>query len=484
MQSSHSKDTEEGKPKKWSTRFKKALDRNMQIFQTSLPFDSKLYRQDIAVSLAHIDILCTAKIITAEEKIALQQGLIEIGKQIEANTEKDFFGDEEDDIHMWIEKRLKRNIGSIADKLHTARSRNDQVATDVRLYTRDATDRHRNHLIKLLCCLHKKAEEHVHDIMPGHTHLQPAQPITFSFYLLAYFFMFARDVERFDNCRQRINLNPLGSGAFCGVNYSIDRRISTKKLGFDDYLPNAMDAVADRDYLIEYHNCAATTMTHLSRMAEDLIIFSSGGFDFVEIDDGFTTGSSIMPNKKNPDACELIRGKVGRVLGNLHGLYTTLKAQPLAYNRDLQEDKEGLFDTEKTIDDCLPIMTSMIETLKIKKDNMLNALENGYLLATEVADYLVEKGLPFRKAHQITGGIVSQLSEQKKSFSKITLEELKNHHSLFEQDVFNYLSPLNAIKRKKSGGSTSIRSVQGQLIIAKKTIEKFLSKKNKKILQP
>lgn len=480
MQNSSSKNKKSKEPQKWSTRFKKALDKNMQTFQSSLPFDSKLYRQDIEVSLAHIDTLCMAKIISTDEKMKLRQGLIEIGRQIEANNQKDFFGDEEDDIHMWIEKRLKRNIGSLADKLHTARSRNDQVATDVRLYTRDATDRHRDHLIKLLSSLYEKAQEHVNDIMPGHTHLQPAQPITFSFYLLAYFFMFARDIERFDDCRRRINLNPLGSGAFCGVNYSIDRKISTRKLGFDDYLPNAMDAVADRDYLIEYHHCVATTMTHLSRMAEDLIIFSSGGFDFIEIDDGFTTGSSIMPNKKNPDACELIRGKVGRVFGNLHGLYTILKGQPLAYNRDLQEDKEGLFDTEKTIDDCLLIMSGMIETLKIKKNKMLDALENGYLLATEVADYLVEKGLPFRKAHQITGSIVSELSEQKKGFNEITLEQLKKHHLLFEQDVFNYLDPLNAIKRKKSGGSTSIRSVQGQLIIAKKTIESFLTKKNKK----
>ena len=442
----------------------------MERFNASINFDKNLYEEDIKVSIAHATMLHTIGILTQKELKQIVSGLKTIKKQFDSGTFDISLADE--DIHMAIEKRLTELVGEAGGKLHTARSRNDQVITDVRLYTKKAIARHQSLTLKLLRTLLDLAKEHQEVILPGCTHLQAAQPISLSFYFLAYFFMFKRDFERWEDVKKRTDINPLGSGAFAGVNYPIDRDLTTGLLGFAKTSENAMDSVADRDFIIEYLSAASTTAMHLSRINEEFIIWSNKLFDFIEMDDRFATGSSIMPNKKNPDACELLRGKTGRVYGHLLGMLTVMKSLPLAYNKDLQEDKEGLFDTARELDMSLAIMARILETTKFKAGKMKAACEQGFLQATDVADYLAQQGVPFREAHQVSGRLVKYCETHSKTLAHLKLEEYKQHHPLFEKDVFAKIEWEHIIANKQSPGSTSKKSVKGQI----KEAEGFLRK--------
>ena len=452
----------------WSGRFSKSTNQLMEKFNASIDFDKLLYQEDIEGSIAHAKMLKSIGLLREEELNKIIIGLKEIREELKSNQFKISLADE--DIHMAIEKRLTEIIGEVGRKLHTARSRNDQVITDVRLYTKKAINQHKKSLLDLLKTFLHLAQKNQKAILPGHTHLQSAQPITLSFYFLAYFFMFKRDFERLENVFKHTDINPLGSGAFAGVNYPINRELTTSLLGFSQMTENAMDTVSDRDFIIEYLSTASILAMHLSRINEELIIWSNKLFDFVEMDDQFSTGSSIMPNKKNPDACELIRGKSGRIYGHLMGMLTTMKSLPLAYNKDLQEDKEGLFDTIYQIDMSLQVMTGILKTTKFKVDNMKKACEQGFLQATDIADYLVEKGLSFRDAHHISGHLVKYCESHSKTLVNLTLEEYRKHHAFFGKDIFDKIKLENLINNKKSSGSTSDDSVKKQI----KQAEMFL----------
>ena len=458
--------------KLWSGRFSHANNELMEKFNASISFDQKMYLEDITASIAHVKMLAEQKIIKKNESQKIIKGLKEIEKEIKNNQFN--FSSRDEDIHMAVEKRLTAKIGATGKKLHTARSRNDQVSTDFRLYLRNAIDREINLLLQLLDSFLQRAEKSQKIILPGFTHLQSAQPITLSFYLLSYFFLFSRDVERLIDVRKRVNLSPLGSGAFAGVNYSIDRKMTCSVLGFDDLLPNAMDAVASRDFAIEYLAAVSNSMTNLSRINEEFILWSSNLFQFISIDDQYATGSSIMPNKKNPDACELIRGKVGRVNGNLISLLTTVKALPLAYNKDLQEDKESVFDSIEQFEMCLKIFYQLLKTTQFHPEKMLTACQQGFLLATDVADYLVKKGLAFREAHEVSGNIVKYLEQNQLDYCDLNFENYLKFSNVFEKDILQVLDFNQSIKGKFSEGSTSFKSVQKQLQLAKKKLVNFL----------
>jgi argininosuccinate lyase len=450
-------------------RFQKAADKKVTEYTSSLPFDCRLYRYDIQGSIAHARMLGRQGIITQKEATTIIKGLESIAAEIESG--KFLFKLEQEDIHMAIEDRLIEKVGEVGGKLHTARSRNDQVALDMRLYTKEVIASTITGLRGFQKALVSVAEANISVIMPGYTHLQPAQPVLFAHHLLAYFEMTQRDIDRFTECLKRMDVMPLGSGALAGVAYDIDRDFVAEELGFCAVSRNSLDAVADRDFLLDYEAAASIGMMHLSRLAEELILWSSAEFGFIEMDDAYTTGSSIMPQKKNPDAAELARGKTGRVYGNLMALLTTMKGLPLAYNRDMQEDKEGFFDTMDTLLVTLEVFTGMVSTLKINADKAAEAVKRSYILATDIADYLVKKGEAFRTAHGILGRLVSYAIKKGKTFDELKLSEYQKFSPRFGKDVYKITVESSVAARDVVGG-TAPKQVAKVLAAAKKALAK------------
>lgn len=424
--------------KLWGGRFTRTTDRLVEDFHSSISFDQRLYRQDIAGSIAHARMLAAVGLITPEEGKLIIQGLEGLKQDIEAGRVSFDVGAE--DIHMNIEKLLTERIGEVGKKLHTARSRNDQVALDLRLYLKEEIPRVEELLVALQKVLVQLAGEHLHTVMPGYTHLQKAQPVTLAHHLLAYFEMFYRDRQRLHGCLQRVDVLPLGAGALAGTTLPIDREMVARELGFREISANSLDAVSDRDFVVEFLAAAALLMMHLSRLCEELILWSSEEFGFIELDDAYSTGSSMMPQKKNPDVAELVRGKTGRVYGHLVGMLTVLKGLPLAYNKDLQEDKEALFDALDTVKGCLMVFTPMLETAKFKPGRMRQAADQGFANATDVAEYLVRKGLPFREAHAVVGALVLDCLKKGRTLKDLTLEQWQSFSPLFAADIKNYLT--------------------------------------------
>lgn len=430
--------------KLWGGRFRKAENSLMEEFNQSFGYDKILYKKDIEGSLAHVFMQVKCGLLTEEEGKAIEEGLLGILEDIE-NGKLPLEGDYED-IHTFTEANLIKRIGDTGKKLHTARSRNDQVAVDMRLYAKEKAFETAELLSELKSTIKKKAEENP-CIMPGYTHLQRAQVVTFKHHLMAYYSMFDRDEKRIKNAIEILDECPLGCGALAGTTHSIDRDITSEKLGFKKPVDNFMDGVSDRDYLLELMGDFSIIMMHLSRLSEELVLWSSQEFRFVEIDDLYSTGSSIMPQKKNPDGAELIRGKTGRVYGNLFGLFTVMKGIPLAYNKDMQEDKEGFFDSAETISMCIRIMSGMIETLKVRDDNMKKAVKGGFLNATEVADYLVKKGVAFRDAHGIVGNIVIYCEDNDKAIEELSLEELSGFSDVFDESIYEFIDYENILDK-------------------------------------
>ncbi|MDO8686134.1 MAG: argininosuccinate lyase [Clostridiales bacterium] len=437
--------------KLWGGRFQKDTDKSVDDFNSSISFDSRIYRQDIKGSAAHAAMLGRQGIIPLTDAGLIVATLKEILADIENGNV--FFETDAEDIHMNIEKILISRIGDAGRRLHTGRSRNDQVALDIRMYLRDELDGIKDMLRKLLTILLDLAKAHVATIMPGYTHLQRAQPVTAGHHFMAYFHMFLRDVQRLGDCRKRMNKMPLGSGALAATTYPLDRISVSEELGFDGITENSLDGVSDRDFAIELASDLSIVMMHLSRFCEELVIWSSHEFRFVEMDDAFSTGSSIMPQKKNPDVAELIRGKTGRVYGSLVTLLTVMKALPLAYNKDMQEDKEAIFDAVDTVKMCLPVFCGMLSSMKINTGILSKAVQEGYLNATDFADYLVNKGLPFRIAHEITGKAVLDCIRGGKPLEVLTLEEMKSYSPLIENDIYEFIKPEVCLaKRSIEGG--------------------------------
>jgi argininosuccinate lyase len=448
-------------------RFHKAADKLVDEYTASLHFDRRLYRHDIEGSIAHARMLAKQGIISGEEAETITRGLAAILEEIEQG--KFEFKSELEDIHMSIEARLLEKVGKVGGNLHTARSRNDQVALDLRLFTREAISDTITRLKAFQQALIELAEASKGVVIPGYTHLQPAQPVLLAHHLLAYFEMFERDVGRFGDCLKRTDVMPLGSGALAGVTYDIDREFLASELGFGQVSRNSMDAVSDRDFVAEYEAAACLAMMHLSRLAEEVILWSSAEFGFIELDEAYTTGSSIMPQKKNPDVAELVRGKTGRVYGSLMALLTVMKGLPLAYNRDMQEDKEGLFDTVDTLLATLEVFTGMIKTLRVNDEKARQAVGRGYILATDLADYLVKKGESFRTAHDIVGRLVSHAVERGKSFAELGLAEYRSLSPLFDEDVYSLTVELSLASRSAAGG-TAPAQVEKALARARKMI--------------
>jgi argininosuccinate lyase len=453
-------------------RFQKDAAKTAIAYSSSINYDWRLYPYDIAGSVAHARMLAKQGIITELEAETIIEGLSGIGEEITGG--KFPFKPELEDIHINIESRLIEKLGDMGKKLHTARSRNDQVALDIRLYTRDAILHTIGHIIELQSTLVDLASAHKTTIVPGYTHLQKAQPVLLAHHFLAYFEMLERDIARLYNCLERVNVMPLGSGALAGVAYNIDRKFVAKELGFNEISQNSLDAVADRDFIIEFEANASLCMMHLSRLGEELVLWSSAEFNFIEIDDAYATGSSIMPQKKNPDIAELARGKTGRVYGNLIGLLTTMKGLPLAYNRDMQEDKEGLFDTVDTLMATLEVFAGMLKTMSIKTDNMESAAKQGYLLATDVADYLVEKGMTFRAAHEATGKLVTYAIQKGKSLKDLTLKEYQKFSPVFDKNVFE-ITIESSVTAKNVAGGTGYKQVAQQITAAKRKLKESMS---------
>ena len=451
----------------WGGRFSEATDAFVQRFTASVSFDQRMYRQDIAGSVAHARMLKTAGILSADECDAILQGLEDIRADIEAGTFE--WSVELEDVHMNIESALTKRIGLTGKKLHTGRSRNDQVATDIRLYVRDEIDVIASELTRLQTALLALAEREADTIMPGFTHLQTAQPITLGHHLLAE--MLDRDYSRLQDCRKRMNISPLGSAALAGTSFPIDRHFTAEQLGFDAPSRNSLDSVSDRDFAIELAACGSLIMTHLSRFSEELVLWTSAQFDFIDLPDRFCTGSSIMPQKKNPDVPELVRGKTGRVHGHLVSLLTLMKSQPLAYNKDNQEDKEPLFDLTDTLRDCLKAYADMIPALQAKKDNMYLAAKKGYATATDLADYLVKKGLAFRDAHEIVGKSVAYGLQQKKDLSEMSLDELQQFSDIITDDVFAVLSLEGSVQARDHIGGTAPNQVRSAVATCRELLE-------------
>lgn len=456
--------------KLWGGRFTKETNQLVEKLTASIEFDQKLALEDIEGSLAHVEMLGSCGIISAKDVEQIKKGLTSIREKV-LNHEVSF-SVEDEDIHMNIERMLIEEIGPVGGKLHTGRSRNDQVATDMHLYLRNQT----KEIIELIRFVQEaiisQAKQHVETILPGYTHLQRAQPISFAHHLLAYFWMFERDKERLQDSLKRVNWSPLGAGALAGTTFPIDRQFSAKQLGFETVYPNSLDAVSDRDFILEFLSIASILMMHISRLSEELVLWSSQEFQFVELDDSFCTGSSIMPQKKNPDVPELLRGKTGRVYGNLIGLLTTLKGLPLAYNKDLQEDKEGMFDTVETLAGSLQLLAPMIETMTVKRENMYKAVSQDYSNATDLADYLAGKGIPFREAHEIIGRIVLYAIQHNKYLLDLSLGEYRNFSGAFEEDIFEVLQPKNVVAARNSYGGTGFSQVETQLNLAIEKLEK------------
>ena len=448
-------------------RFQKAADELVVKYTSSLPFDWRLYRHDINGSIAHAGMLAKQGIISAEEAEVIINGLVSVREEIEQGIFQ--FKLELEDIHMAIEARLLELVGKVAGKLHTARSRNDQVALDMRLYVKEAIVNTLTGIRQLQRALISLAYENKSVVLPGYTHLQPAQPVLLPHHLLAYFEMLQRDVERFKDSLRRTDVMPLGSGALAGVTYNIDREFLARELGFSQITSNSMDAVSDRDFVIEYGAAASLCMMHLSRLAEEIILWSGAEFNFIELDEAYATGSSLMPQKKNPDVAELARGKAGRVYGRLVALLVMMKGLPLAYNRDMQEDKEGLFDTVETLLSTLEVFSNMIKTIKVKVENMERVVSRGYLLATDLADYLVSKGETFRNAHSIVARLVSYAIEKEKLFSELSLSEFKRFSPLFGEDAKS-ITVASSVALRDTIGGTAPKQVEKALAAAKKMI--------------
>ena len=453
----------------WGGRFNEPTDEFVKIFGASVSFDKALALYDIEGSIAHATMLNEVEVLTDFELNEILNGLDMIKNEI--TSEKFNWSTDLEDVHMNIESRLTEICGEPGKKLHTGRSRNDQVATDIRLYLRDHVVLINQELTKLLNALLDLGEKENSTIMPGFTHLQAAQPITFGHHLLAYFEMFKRDLERLQESYKRINTMPLGSAALAGTSYPINRQRTAELLGFERISPNSLDAVSDRDFAIEFTAHASLIMMHLSRFSEELILWSSAQFEFVSLPDSFCTGSSIMPQKKNPDVPELVRGKTGRVTGNLISLLTLMKGQPLAYNKDNQEDKEPLFDSVETIYSCLRIFADMVPKIKANKENMLNSAIKGYTTATDLADYLVNKGLPFRDAHDVVGKAVAFGIKSNKDLSEFTLEELQKFNPGIESDVFDAISLEGSINSRNHLGGTSPEQVLNAIKVGRNSIK-------------
>lgn len=454
--------------KLWGGRFQKNTDKKVDDFNSSIRFDKRMYRQDIKGSIAHSKMLGKQGIISKEDAEKIEAGLKEILQDIK-NGNVEFLIDAED-IHMNIEKLLTDKIGESGKRLHTGRSRNDQVALDIRMYLMDETAQICEMLKHLMSTLVSLAGEHTQTIMPGYTHLQKAQPITFAHHVMAYFEMIKRDYDRLSDCRRRTDVMPLGSGALAGTTYPLDRDFVAEELGFAAVTQNSLDGVSDRDFVIELAGCLSIIMMHLSRFCEELILWSSHEFSFVEMDDAFSTGSSIMPQKKNPDVAELIRGKTGRVYGDLMGLLTTMKGIPLAYNKDMQEDKEPIFDAVDTVKLCVPVFCDMLSTMTVKKDNMLKGAKGGFTNATDAADYLVKKGMPFRDAHAVCGKLVFYAISKDKSLDELTLDEFKEFSDIIEDDIYDAISMQTCVNGRTVTGGPAEDTVRKAI----KNAEEFL----------
>ena len=456
--------------KLWGGRFEKSTDEMINAFQASIDFDKRMYCEDIEGSIAHAKMLAAQNIISNEDCQKIVDGLNDILQQIDAG--KFNFDIALEDIHMNIEKALTDNIGEAGGRLHTARSRNDQVALDTHLYVRRQTEEVLKLILELQRTIIKSAEKYRSVIMPGYTHLQRAQPILLAHHFMAYFSMLQRDYSRFQGAYERTDIMPLGAGALAGTTFPIDRQQVADTLNFANIYSNSLDAVSDRDYILEFMSAASILMVHLSRLSEELILWCSREFSFIELDDAHCTGSSMMPQKKNPDVPELVRGKTGRVIGHLMAMLTTVKALPLAYNKDLQEDKEGLFDVIDTVKFSLAVYAQIIAGLKVKEDNMLRAVEEDFSNATDLADYLVKKGMPFREAHAISGKIVHDCIAKGIYIKDMALEDFKGYSDLFDEDVKEAIKPETCVANRNSLGGTSYHQVETQIVTAREWLSR------------
>ena len=457
--------------KLWSGRFGKETDALVNDFNASIQFDQRLYHEDITGSMAHAAMLADCGIISHEDKEAILNGLQSILDDVEAGK-VEFTADNED-IHMNVEALLTARIGDAGKRLHTGRSRNDQVALDFRMYVRNRIPEMIAQLIELEKVLCKKAKQYQSTVMPGYTHLQRAQPISFAQHLMAYANMFSRDITRLEDCAERLNECPLGSGALAGTTYPIDRYQTAAALGFNGPMSNSLDGVSDRDYALELMSALSILMMHLSRFSEEVIFWCSWEFKFIELDDAYATGSSIMPQKKNPDVAELVRGKTGRVYGDLMSLLTTMKGLPLAYNKDMQEDKEPVFDAIDTVEMCVPVFTAMIDTMRVIPENMRKAAGKGFINATDCADYLTKKGMPFRDAYTVTGRLVASCTAQGKTLEDLTLDELKAASDLFAEDIYEAIKLENCMALRASHGGPAVKETTRQIA----DIEAFIAKR-------
>jgi len=451
----------ENMEKMWAGRFEKALNEKADDFNSSIRFDYKMYAQDIKGSIAHAKMLSNQGIISESDCELIIDGLCGILDDI--NSDKLEIDMKSEDIHMFVESELTRRIGDAGKRLHTARSRNDQVALDIRMYLRDNVSDIVVLLRELIGAITDKAEECRAVIVPGYTHLQRAQPITFGHHLMAYSMMLLRDISRLEDAVKRMNLSPIGSCALAGTTYNTDRRFEADELGFDGITLNSIDGVSDRDFCLEIMSALSILMMHLSRLSEEIILWSSWEFKFIELDDSFTTGSSIMPQKKNSDMAELVRGKTGRVYGNLFALFTTLKGLPLAYNKDMQEDKEAIFDSLETVKMCLEVYAPMVATMSVKKENMYRAAQEGFINATDLADYLTKKGMPFRTAYKTVGEIVAECINKRCVLDNLPLDAYKAHSDMFEADLYEEISLETCVEKRISEGGTSVKSVEAQI---------------------
>ena len=458
--------------KLWSGRFGKDTDALVNELNASIGFDQRLYREDITGSMAHAKMLGDCGIISKEDTAAITEGLQGILEDVEAG--KVAFTADNEDIHMNVEALLTARIGDAGKRLHTARSRNDQVALDFRMYVREQIPVMVGQLLELETVLCKQAKRYQTAVMPGYTHLQRAQPISFAQHLMAYASMFARDITRLEDCGKRLNECPLGSGALAGTTYPIDRWQTAKALGFDAPMSNSLDGVSDRDYALELLSALSILMMHMSRFAEEVILWCSWEFKFIELDDAYATGSSIMPQKKNPDVAELVRGKTGRVYGDLMSLLTVMKGIPLAYNKDMQEDKEPVFDAIDTVEMCVPVFAAMLDTMTVRTDNMRKAAGKGFINATDCADYLTKKGMPFRDAYTAVGRLVAACAARGQTLEELTLEELKEVSDLFEQDVYDALNLENCMALRKSYGGPAVAETTRQI----EAIEAFAAERS------
>ncbi len=451
--------------KPWAGRFKKATHKVAEKFSASIDFDQRLYKEDIQGSIAHATMLAEKGIILKKESDKIIKGLKQIKKEIESG--KFPFREEFEDIHLNIEKRLIEKIGDVGGKIHTARSRNDQIALDMRLYLRGEI----NEIITLIKTISVRlvelSDENIDAVIPLYTHIQRGQPVLLSHQLMALYEMLKRDRARYVDCLQRVNVMPLGAGAGAGTTFPIDRKLVAKLLGFPEVTKNSIDTVSDRDFIIEFISASSTLMMHLSRISEEFVLWSTKEFDFVDMGDEFTTGSSIMPQKRNPDMAELIRGKTGRVYGNLVAILTIMKGLPFSYNRDMQEDKEPMFDTVDTVKSCLEVLSEMLQVIVFKHENMKRALDEGFITATDVADYLSRKGMPFRQSHEVTGKIVGYAEEKGRELLNLHISEYQMFSNLFDEDLYDFIALDGSIKSRKSYGGTAKKNVVKMIKLAK-----------------